>query len=434
MVILTPKSIASANVKDEIGYAIDTNKRILPILLEHANIPFRLRRFQYVDFTDKSNNEGIDAAKQLLRELMDEPTQPIQESTPSSIPGPQNEVDRSEELQADANRLARQRAESIRKAREREQLERTSQAIPQTPPPVIRPTQQQAPQPERTPSQPQPQQQTNPKLFPIIAGITMVALLCLGGGWVVWRYIISPTETVLPPIPTTAVPITVTPSFTPFVDPITEVVPTTPAPPSVTIPSDPADFIRFYYENINDRNYDLTWSLLSEEFKSVFNPGGKNPYMDFWNTVSRVDIYSVEQTKIADNSAVVIISSNIQARQLNYYLRRNNSQSNWMFYPMPDSFNVSCDKAPQRLGVGITAEVVTASDDLLLRNAPTDGITIEGMPPGSRVVVVDGPECKYYRAGSVFLWWWKVQSPQGNQGWIVEGYDSTDPVFIQPVP
>lgn len=156
--------------------------------------------------------------------------------------------------------------------------------------------------------------------------------------------------------------------------------------------------------------------------------------MNFWNTVSNIEIYSAEQTNISDNEAVVIITSSIQARQLNYYLRRSNSQSNWMFYPVPASLNVSCDKAPKRLSVGIIAEVATASDDLLLRNAPTDGVALEGMPPGSLVEVVDGPECKYYRASSVFLWWWKIRSPQGNQGWIVEGYDSTDPIFIQPAP
>jgi hypothetical protein len=53
MVILTPASSKSDNVKDEIGYAIDTGKRILPILLENAKVPLRLRRFQYVDFTKK---------------------------------------------------------------------------------------------------------------------------------------------------------------------------------------------------------------------------------------------------------------------------------------------------------------------------------------------------------------------------------------------
>jgi hypothetical protein len=424
LVILTKQSIESHNVKDEVGYAIDSNKRILPILLEEVNVPFRLRRFQYVDFTNKSNNEGIDLAKQLLRTLMDETAEA--EPAAAQAPNLQPDSDRSAELQADAHRLARQRAEAIRKAREREQVERLSQAAPPTP------------SLDRTPSQPKPVRQSSPKLLPIIAGVTLIAILCLGGGYAIWDCCIAPTETTLPPIPTTAVPTTVTPSFTPIVAATTEsptiVVPTTPAPPVVTIPSDPVDFIYFYYENINDRNYDLTWSMLSGEFKSVFNPGGKDPYVDFWNTVNRVEIYSAEQTKISDNAAVVIISSNIRRDQLNYYLLRDNAQSNWLFHPMPDSFNVSCDKAPKRLSVGITAEVATASDELLLRSVPTDGTTIERMRPGTRVVVIDGPQCKYYRAGSVFLWWWKVRSSQGSQGWTVEGYDARDPVFLRPVP
>lgn len=421
LVILTSQSIVSHNVKDEIGYAIDSNKRILPILLDQVNVPFRLRRFQYVDFTNKSNEEGIEAAKQLLRKLIDTPREPEAVPQPTSAPAQRPEGVRPSVPKSDPNLLAQSRVEAIRKAREKEQQERSKQSAPSTPGLERRP--------------PQPQSLSRPKLLPMIVGATLVAILCLGGGWVVWKYIFPPTPTSPPPVPTTKVPTLVTPPTTiATTETPNEPVPTTPAPPTVTIPSDPVEFIRFYYENINKRNYDLTWSLLSNEFRSEFNSGGKDPYVDFWNTVSKVEIYSAEQTKISDNEAIVIINSSIQARQLNYYLRRNNSQSNWLFYPIPDSFNVSCDKAPKRLSVGITAEVATGNDDLLLRNAPTDGIAIEGMPPGTIVDVVDGPECRYYRTGSVFLWWWKVRSPQGNQGWIVEGYDSKDPIFIMPAP
>ena len=59
MVILTPDSTASENVKDEIGFAIDNGKRTLPILLENAIVPLRLRRFQYVDFTTKSYEDNV---------------------------------------------------------------------------------------------------------------------------------------------------------------------------------------------------------------------------------------------------------------------------------------------------------------------------------------------------------------------------------------
>jgi tetratricopeptide (TPR) repeat protein len=82
MIILTPASIASENVKDEIGYAIDHGKRILPILLEQCEVPLRLRRFQYVDFTAKNFEEGLESAKELLGDLVDEASVPIPAQAP----------------------------------------------------------------------------------------------------------------------------------------------------------------------------------------------------------------------------------------------------------------------------------------------------------------------------------------------------------------
>ncbi len=77
LIILTPASIASENVKDEIGYAIDHGKRILPILLENCDVPLRLRRFQYVDFTNKNFQQGLEGAKELLRDLVEEASIPV---------------------------------------------------------------------------------------------------------------------------------------------------------------------------------------------------------------------------------------------------------------------------------------------------------------------------------------------------------------------
>lgn len=87
LVIVTHASSTSENVLDEIGYAIDHSKRILPVLLEKTNIPLRLRRFQYVDFTNKSFDEGVQLAKELLRNLISLPTVPrnnIVEKTPDN--------------------------------------------------------------------------------------------------------------------------------------------------------------------------------------------------------------------------------------------------------------------------------------------------------------------------------------------------------------
>lgn len=51
LVVLSPDSTNSQNVLDEVSYALEEGKRIIPILFKKSVIPFRLRRFQYTDFT-----------------------------------------------------------------------------------------------------------------------------------------------------------------------------------------------------------------------------------------------------------------------------------------------------------------------------------------------------------------------------------------------
>jgi hypothetical protein len=51
LIILSPTSTASQNVMDEASFAIEQNKQILPVLFQHCDIPFRLKRLQYLDFT-----------------------------------------------------------------------------------------------------------------------------------------------------------------------------------------------------------------------------------------------------------------------------------------------------------------------------------------------------------------------------------------------
>jgi hypothetical protein len=77
LIILTPASVSSENVKDEIGYAIDHGKRIMPVLLKNCDIPLRLRRFQYVDFTKINFIDGVRRAKQLLETLTTDRSTPM---------------------------------------------------------------------------------------------------------------------------------------------------------------------------------------------------------------------------------------------------------------------------------------------------------------------------------------------------------------------
>jgi hypothetical protein len=67
LVLLSNKATASQNVKDEIGYALDHGKQILPILLEPCDVPFRLSRVQYVDFTGLEFSEGIRKTLAILK-------------------------------------------------------------------------------------------------------------------------------------------------------------------------------------------------------------------------------------------------------------------------------------------------------------------------------------------------------------------------------
>lgn len=51
LAILSPKSMDSDNAMDEISYALEEKKRVIPVLLSITETPFRLRRLQRIDFT-----------------------------------------------------------------------------------------------------------------------------------------------------------------------------------------------------------------------------------------------------------------------------------------------------------------------------------------------------------------------------------------------
>ena len=51
LVILSPYSVESENVMDEVGFALKRKKRMLPLLHNECEIPFRLERLQRLDFT-----------------------------------------------------------------------------------------------------------------------------------------------------------------------------------------------------------------------------------------------------------------------------------------------------------------------------------------------------------------------------------------------
>lgn len=50
IVVLSPNAVASNNIMDEISYALENNKKVIPVIIEQCEIPFRVKRLQYIDF------------------------------------------------------------------------------------------------------------------------------------------------------------------------------------------------------------------------------------------------------------------------------------------------------------------------------------------------------------------------------------------------
>ncbi len=50
LVILSPASVNSTNVEDEVAAALEEGKTIIPVLYCDCRVPFRLRNIHYVDF------------------------------------------------------------------------------------------------------------------------------------------------------------------------------------------------------------------------------------------------------------------------------------------------------------------------------------------------------------------------------------------------
>ena len=73
----------------------------------------------------------------------------------------------------------------------------------------------------------------------------------------------------------------------------------------------PDRFIRDYYDAINQREYELAFSLLSTSFKDKYHCCGTdgsynyNDYVDWWNSVNKVELLKVEIREQSSSRATV---------------------------------------------------------------------------------------------------------------------------------
>ena len=65
LVVLSKTSVDSQNVMDEVSYALEEGMKVVPVLLEDCEIPFRLRRLQYADFC-ADHDKGMKALVEAL--------------------------------------------------------------------------------------------------------------------------------------------------------------------------------------------------------------------------------------------------------------------------------------------------------------------------------------------------------------------------------
>ncbi len=90
LVILSNSSVASTNVMDEVSFALESGKKIIPVLLEDCLAPFRLRRLQRIDFTNDyaaGFNQLVQTLSLTINNISAKPQDPSHASKPIESSG-----------------------------------------------------------------------------------------------------------------------------------------------------------------------------------------------------------------------------------------------------------------------------------------------------------------------------------------------------------
>ncbi len=121
-------------------------------------------------------------------------------------------------------------------------------------------------------------------------------------------------------------------------------------PPSLPPNATPQDFIYYYFANINLRNYNLTWGLLTDRFKAHLNgtsQGGFDGYTTFWNTVQQVTVvnafYTCEEDICAVSTTLTFtnVDKTTKTDVYDYTVVYDHNRSSWMFDFLPPTTQTS---------------------------------------------------------------------------------------------
>jgi len=112
----------------------------------------------------------------------------------------------------------------------------------------------------------------------------------------------------------------------------------------VSFPQAPEQFVSFYFDAINSRNYSLTWSLLTDAFKNNVNGSSLHnfqEYVDFWNSVYQASLKDVhafcQQDLCAVDATLQLYYTNGQftTSTYPYTLTYDHTRNTWMFDFIP---------------------------------------------------------------------------------------------------
>lgn len=67
VVLLSPDAVRSDNVLDEVGFALDLHKLIVPVIIRPCDVPLRLRRFEWLAFDGRADRIAEELAGRLSR-------------------------------------------------------------------------------------------------------------------------------------------------------------------------------------------------------------------------------------------------------------------------------------------------------------------------------------------------------------------------------
>jgi hypothetical protein len=80
----TEKSVVSNNVLDEVYYALEQNKKVIPLIYVDSRTPFRLHRLQHIDFTKDYDKGLAQLEKELESGIPPVTYQPKEKTAPAS--------------------------------------------------------------------------------------------------------------------------------------------------------------------------------------------------------------------------------------------------------------------------------------------------------------------------------------------------------------